>query len=326
MEGGVSKAGKIIIAVVIAVVVLYGLLLGAVVLLRGGGGGGVFGGGGSTIGVLTLDGVIASGDQGGLFGGGAGIDPVRTAQALRDADADDSLAAVVLRVNSPGGSPAASWEIYEAVRNMQKPVVVSVGDVDASGAYYFSSAADRIVAAPSSDVGSIGVILQATDLAALYDKVGVRYTVLTKGKYKDIGTDTRAMTDEERQILLAQMDVVYEGFIQDVAKGRQKTMTLAQVREVATGLAFPGSEALDLGLVDQLGTLQDATDAAAGLADLPKDGYDTRQLEQSRGSGGLLSLLLSGGGVDRAVRRLGGELAAGIKEGLTGTPGRLSLQ
>ena len=209
---------------------------------------------------------------------------------------------------------------------MQKPVVVSVADVAASGAYYFSSAADRIVAAPSSDVGSIGVILQATDLEALYDKVGVRYTVLTKGKYKDIGTDTRAMTAEERQILLDQMDVIYEGFIQDVAKGREGTMTVAQVREVATGLSFPGSEALDLGLVDQLGTLQDATDAAAELAGLPEDGYDTRGLELWPASGGLLSLLVKGGGIDRAVRRLGAELAAGLAQGLTGAAGRPSLQ
>ena len=130
---------------------------------------------------------------------------------------------------------------------MQKPVVVSVADVAASGAYYFASAADRIVAAPSSDVGSIGVILRATDLQELYEKVGVRYTVLTKGKYKDIGTDTREMTAEERQILLDQMDVIYEGFIQDVAKGREATMTIAQVREVATGLSFPGQRGVGPG-------------------------------------------------------------------------------
>jgi protease IV len=310
----VSRGWKVVLIVGGALAVLYAVFLG--VLLYGGGGGGGRGGWGSsgTVGVLRLDGVVSAGSQDSLFGSG-GIDPVWAAETLRDADADSGIDAVVLRVNSPGGSPAASWEIYQAVKAMKKPVVVSVADVAASGAYYFSSPADLIVAAPSSEVGSIGVILSAQDLSGLYDKLGIGYTVLTKGKYKDIGNPARPMTQEEKDILSAQMETIYRQFITDVADGR-KNLKREQVEALATGLTYPGEEALRLGLVDKLGSYGDATNEAARLADLDVGDYRVRDLNPSA-SGGLLPLLFGAGARD-ALRGVGRDIAAGLREELSG--------
>ncbi|MCJ7795716.1 MAG: signal peptide peptidase SppA [Thermoleophilia bacterium] len=305
-----SRGWKVVLIVGGTLAVLYAVFLG--VLLYVGGDGGGRGGWGSsgTVGVLRLDGVVSAGSQDSLFGS-EGIDPVWAAETLRDADADSGIDAVVLRVNSPGGSPAASWEIYQAVKAMGKPVVVSVADVAASGAYYFSSPADLIVAAPSSQVGSIGVILSAQDLSGLYEKLGIGYTVLTKGKYKDIGSPAREMTQEEKDILSAQMDTIYRQFITDVADGR-KNLEREQVEALATGLTYPGEEALRLGLVDKLGSYGDATNEAARLAGLDVEDYRVRDLAPTA-SGGLLSLLL-GAGVRDALRGAGRDIAAGLRE------------
>src|SRR5660398_271271 len=200
-----------------------------------------------SIGVLHLEGVVSASASTDPLVGTQSVDPEWTAEALREADRDDSIDAVVLRVNSPGGSPAASWEIYQAVSEMEKPVVVSVGDVAASGAYYFSSAADLIVAAPSSQVGSIGVILAAVDLEELLEKVGMKYTVLTRGDYKDMGHVSREVTEEEKDILRQQMDLIYQQFISDGAKARDP-LNEREVEELANGLTFPGEEALEKGL------------------------------------------------------------------------------
>jgi protease-4 len=198
---------------------------------------------------------------------------------------------------------------------MKKPVVVSVADVAASGAYYFSSPADLIVAAPSSEVGSIGVILSAQDLSGLYDKLGIGYTVLTKGKYKDIGNPARPMTQEEKDILSAQMETIYRQFITDVADGR-KNLKREQVEALATGLTYPGEEALRLGLVDKLGSYGDATNEAARLADLDVGDYRVRDLNPSA-SGGLLPLLFGAGARD-ALRGVGRDIAAGLRAELSG--------
>jgi len=310
----VSRGWKVVLIVGGTLALLYAVFLGVLLYVGGGGGGRGSWGSSGTVGVLRLDGVVSAGSQDSLFGSG-GIDPVWAAETLRDADADSGIDAVVLRVNSPGGSPAASWEIYQAVKAMDKPVVVSVADVAASGAYYFCSPADLIVAAPSSQVGSIGVILSAQDLSGLYDKLGVGYTVLTKGKYKDIGSPTREMTQEEKDILSAQMDTIYRQFITDVADGR-KNLTREQVEGLATGLTYPGEEALRLGLVDRLGSYDDATNEAAKLAGLDMGDYRVRDLAPEA-SGGLLPLLFGASARD-ALRGVGRDIAAGLREGLGG--------
>ncbi|MDZ7837009.1 MAG: signal peptide peptidase SppA [Actinomycetota bacterium] len=135
-----------------------------------------------------------------------------------------------------------------------------------AGAYYIARAADHIVANRSSSVGSIGVILQVANLEGLYDKLGVEYTTIKQGKYKDIGSSSRDMTAEEKQLLEQQTKQIYNQFIDDVAESRG--METEEVRQLATGWTYIGTEALDLGLIDQLGNYKDAIDAAASLGEI----------------------------------------------------------
>ncbi|MBU2601836.1 MAG: signal peptide peptidase SppA [Actinobacteria bacterium] len=300
-----SRGWKIFLWIAGVFVLGYVVLL--VALLASAGDGVAWGSGSGTVGVIRLDGVISADSEPTAFSAG-GIDPVSTVELLRSADEDPDIDAIVLRINSPGGSPAASWEIYQAVSEMQKPVVVSVADVAASGAYYFASPADVIMAAPTSEVGSIGVILMAQDLEGLLEKVGIRYTVLTRGEHKDIGSPARAMTDEEKRILQEQVDMIYERFIADVADGRPE-LDADQVRELATGLTYPGEEALRLGLIDELGSYSDALDVAADLAGLDLEDYGVTYLQPEFGAD-LLSLFL--GVSSGALRQIGIGLAQGL--------------
>lgn len=307
-----SRGWKIVLGVAVVVVVGYVAIL--VLLFTGGDSGtGAWGTGSGTVGVIRMDGVISAESTDSILSSG-GIDPITAVETLREADADPAIDAVVLRINSPGGSPAASWEIYQAVRAMSKPVVVSVADIAASGAYYVASAADEIVAAPSSQVGSIGVILVAQDLEGLFEKVGIRYTVLTKGKYKDIGSVAREMTAEEKRVLQGQIDTVYEQFIADVAEGRPG-LDVDQVRALATGLTYPGEEALRLGLIDTIGSFTDAMDSAAAAAGLSAGDYGVRYMEPHAG-GDFLSLLL--GLKNDALKQVGLGLADGLQRSTVG--------
>ena len=138
--------------------------------------------------------------------------------------------------------------------------------------------------------------------------------MLTKGKYKDIGSSARAMTNEEKRILDAQMQAIYERFIADVAEGRPD-LDVAQVRELATGLTYPGEEALGLGLIDEVGSFSDALDAAAAEAGLNVDDYSVRYVEP-RAGGDLLSLLF--GYQSKAFRQIGLGLADGLRDTLAG--------
>lgn len=194
---------------------------------------------------------------------GSSVNPEDIIEQLRRADKDDSVKAILLRINSPGGTAAASQEIYREVKRVKKPVVVSIADVGASGAYWVACGADRIVASPASDVGSIGVILIIPNLKELFEKVGIEYVVVSKGKYKDLGNPARRLTEEERKILDAQAEIVYEQFIDAVAENRK--LSESEVKELATGLAFLGTEAKEKGLVDDLGNFRDAVKIAARL-------------------------------------------------------------
>ncbi len=227
--------------------------------------------------ISTFDGVNTSGSfgdsialihiDGAISGTGSSIDGVVTPEGIIDqldrAAKDPSVKAVLLRIDSPGGTVAASQEIAMAVERMEVPVVSSIGDMGASGAYMVASQSDHIVAAPGSAVGSIGVIMQLTNVQGLLDKVGVKFTVITKGELKDAGSPYRSVTTTEVALLDEQMTVAYDQFIADVAKGRK--MDEADVRELATGWAWMGTEAMDLGLVDSLGNYSDAVDKAAEL-------------------------------------------------------------
>ncbi len=179
---------------------------------------------------------------------------------------DLSVKAIVLRVDSPGGAVAPSQEIYEEVRKAvsKKKVVVSMGSVAASGGYYISSPASRIIANPGTLTGSIGVIMEIPNIEGLMNKVGVKTEVIKSGKHKDIASIFRGMGKEERMILQGVLDDVHEQFIKAVAEGRK--MLPDDVRRLADGRVFTGRQALEVGLVDELGNLEDAIKVAARLA------------------------------------------------------------
>lgn len=188
-------------------------------------------------------------------------------EELGDYADDASIKAIVIRVDSPGGGVVASQEIYNAVKKAKKngkKVVVSMGAVAASGGYYISAPADRIVANPGTLTGSIGVIMEFATIQELLEKIGVKGSVVKAGEYKDIGSPFRDMTVRERKLLQEVMDDVHAQFIQAVAEGR--AIPVASVQAIADGRIFTGRQALGLKLVDQLGDLEDSIDQAAALA------------------------------------------------------------
>ena len=217
------------------------------------GGGPLFG---PRVAVVDLEGLIAETD-----------DIVRELRHHRD---NPSIRAVVIRINSPGGVVGPTQEVHDAllrVRQAGKPVVASLGSVAASGGYYVAVAADQIYANPGSLTGSIGVIMQMANVDALMKKVGVDYVVVKAGQFKDLGNFSRPLTPEERRVIQALLDDVHGQFIEAVAKGRK--LDRSAVVQFADGRVFSGTQALGLKMVDALGGLEEAIEAAAKLAKLP---------------------------------------------------------
>jgi protease-4 len=171
--------------------------------------------------------------------------------------------AVVVRIDSPGGAVAPTQEIFEEIvrSKKQKPFIASLGGMATSGGYYIAAACDRIVANPGTLTGSIGVIMQLTNVEELMKKIGVRGVSVKSGPNKDIGSPFQPLSPEGREILQALVDNVHSQFVVAVAKGR--SMEENQVRKLADGRIYSGAQAQKLGLVDQFGTLQDAIEIAA---------------------------------------------------------------
>lgn len=194
------------------------------------------------------------------------IDSKNAVDEIKDYAKDTSVKAIVLRVDSPGGAVAPSQEIYEEVRKAtaKKKIVVSMGSIAASGGYYISSPASRIVANPGTLTGSIGVIMEIPNIEGLMNKVGVKTEVIKSGRHKDMASAFRGIGKEERVILQNVLDDVHDQFIKSVAEGRK--MLPEDVRKIADGRIFTGKQALAVGLVDELGNLEDAIKAAAKLA------------------------------------------------------------
>jgi protease IV len=212
--------------------------------------------GGARVAVVEVEGIIVNGD-----------DVVRD---LKDHAENPSVRAVVLRVNSPGGVVGPTQEIFSAVQRVRragKPVVASLGAVAASGGYYIAAAADQIYANPGTLTGSIGVVMQLANVEGLLKKVGVDYVVVKAGAYKDIGSFARNMSPEERRILQTLLDDVYGQFVGAVAQGRK--LERAAVLRFADGRIYSGQQAQALRMVDELGGLEDAVDAAAKLGGIP---------------------------------------------------------
>lgn len=194
------------------------------------------------------------------------IDSKNAIEEIKDYAKDQSVKAIVLRVDSPGGAVAPSQEIYEEVRKavLKKKVVVSMGSVAASGGYYISSPATRIIANPGTLTGSIGVIMEIPNLEGLMNKVGVKTEVIKSGRHKDMASAFRGIGKEERVILQDVLDDVHDQFIKAVAEGRK--MLPDDVKKLADGRIFTGRKALEAGLIDELGNLEDAIKAAAKMA------------------------------------------------------------
>lgn len=231
--------------------------------------------GSDAIAIVYAEGPIMTGTGGGgdPFGGGATIMSDDTAEAIHEAIADKSVKAIVLRVSSPGGSPEASEQIAAAVRAAQKagkPVVVSMGAYAASGGYWISAEADWIVAQPATLTGSIGVFGGKFVLADALGRFGVDVRGLSVGgEFADAYALSEPWTAEQRAKISRQMDRIYDDFVARVARGRD--LPPARVREIAKGRVWTGSQALGLGLVDQLGGLEEAIAKARQLAKIPAD-------------------------------------------------------
>ncbi len=187
--------------------------------------------------------------------------------------------ALLLRIDSPGGTVGDSQEIYSALMRLREkiPVVASFGNIAASGGVYIGMGAQHIVANPGTITGSIGVILRGNNLERLLDKVGVSFKVIKSGPYKDILAFDRELTDSEKGILQELIDVSYSQFVKTVAQARG--LTEETVRGFADGRIFTGEQALELGVVDRLGTEEDARRWAAELANLDPEKAEIEKIE-----------------------------------------------
>jgi protease-4 len=221
------------------------------VALRTGNDSASLGGFGSRIGIVDLDGVI--------------LTPKTVVGQLKKFNDDDSIKAIVLHVNSPGGGVAASEEIYREVKRIReqkkKPIVASIETVGASGAYYVSSAANKIFADNGSIVGSIGVIAEWVNYEDLLRWAKLKQITMKAGEFKDTGSPVREMTPAEREYMQGLIDNMHGQFIQAVADGRK--VQFDQIKAIANGKVWTGQEALSMHLVDQLGDFQDAVKDAA---------------------------------------------------------------
>jgi protease-4 len=194
---------------------------------------------------------------------------------------NDEVKAIILRINSPGGGVGPSQEIYREVLRAKekKKSIASMESVAASGGYYVACASDLIVANPGTITGSIGVVMEFSNVEDLLKKIGFRSYVIKSGKHKDIGSPLREMTSEEKAILQGVIDSVHNQFVRAVAEGRN--MKERKVRQIADGRIFSGEQAKELGLVDRLGSLQDAIEIAAemiGIKGKPVVIYPKRKL------------------------------------------------
>lgn len=197
--------------------------------------------------------------EGPLVDGKAAIDEIK------EYVKDKSIKAIVVRINSPGGGVVPSQEIHDEIKKavQTKKVVVSMGSVAASGGYYISASASRIIANPGTITGSIGVIMQIPNLKGLFEKLGVKADVVKSGKHKEMASIFRGIGDEERKIVQGVMDDVHEQFIVAVAEGRK--MPVETVRELADGRIYSGNQARQIGLVDELGDLEYAVSVTAKM-------------------------------------------------------------
>lgn len=185
--------------------------------------------------------------------------------ALKDAEDDASVAAVVLDIQSPGGSIVATKQVVAQLQRMQKPVVSWIGDIGASGAYYIAAASDVVMADSDSITGSIGVIGMFVNIEGLLEKIGVKATILREGKFKAIGSPFKELTPQEEELLQTLLHDAFLNFKQDIQSFRNDKLDESGFERVTDGRILSGSQAQKVGLVDELGTREDAIQKAAEL-------------------------------------------------------------
>lgn len=194
-------------------------------------------------------------------------------EQLNKAAEDSAVKAVVLRINSPGGSVTASDIIYREIvkfkQETEKPVVACLMDVGASGGYYVALAADKIVAHPTTITGSVGVIAHLVNLEGLFDKIGVGSSTIKSGSMKDMGSPFRALSPEEQQVLQEIIDQMFERFV-SVTKNNREEITEGDMATISSGQVFTARQALQLNMIDQIAYLSDAIELAMELSDTPK--------------------------------------------------------
>lgn len=206
---------------------------------------------GEKVGIIEIKGII--------------IDSKKALHSLKRFREDNSIKAIVIRIDSPGGAVGPSQEIFREIRktSKSKKVVASMGSIAASGGYYIAAGTDGIVANPGTITGSIGVIMGFTNYEQLLSKIGLVPIVIKSGKYKDMGSPVREMKPEEKIILKEFARKIHQQFIQDIVEGRK--MEMAKVKSLADGRIFTGKESKELGLVDRIGNLEDAVEWAGSL-------------------------------------------------------------
>jgi len=207
--------------------------------------------GGEKIGIVKVEGTIIKSDD--------------TIEDIEKVRKDDSIASVIIRIDSPGGSVGASQEILEAIKLLakEKPVVASMGTIAASGGYYVSLGAERIMASPGTITGSIGVRMEHIDIGRLLDWVRIGHETLKSGKFKDIGSIDRPLTPAEREILEGLLEDLHGQFKEAVSEARK--LDMADVDRIADGRMFTGREAIELGLIDRIGGFAEAIKVAAEM-------------------------------------------------------------
>jgi protease-4 len=227
-------------------------------------------GGQDTIAVIDVNGTMISG--GGpattVFSRAEGASSGIIMKELREAAEDKNVKAVLLNINSPGGSVTAAEEIAREIDRFKstskKPIVATMGDSGASAAYYIAADCDKIYANASTLTGSIGVYMAGMNLEEIYKKIGVSPFMIKSGEHKDIMSPNRPMTDQEKVIIQTMVNEMFEQFLNRVSTGRKKP--LEEIRTLADGRVYTGKQALELGLVDEIGNFYDAVDGTAALA------------------------------------------------------------
>jgi len=231
------------------------------------------------------------------------MDSSGVVEELKKHAKDSSIKAIVLRVDSPGGAVAPSQEIYQEILKVKekKKVIVSMGSVAASGGYYIAAPADKIVANAGTLTGSIGVIMEIPNFQGLMEKIGIEAQVIKSGKHKDIASVFKSLKPEEKEILQSVLDDVHDQFIRAVSDGRG--MDFEEARKISDGRIFTGRMAKEAGLVDELGSLEDAIALAGQLSGIKGEPEVVRKEEKFS----LVEMLKS-----QIPNRLMGEAFSGI--------------